>query len=320
VLKRCVSAPGKVILFGEHFVVEGVPAIASAIGLRVRACVDIGVDSSRVRVIVKSDAFGEAEIYPAKPPKWASQFRHIVELFGKRFGDIIAAKITIESSLPVGAGLGSSAASAVAFTAAYGLAYGIQLPASEVSQLAFEAEKLVHGKPSGIDNTVSCYGGTILYARNEGFKPLNVNLPPSVKLVIADSGIQRSTAQAVSLVLARKQKLGKLGNMIYSVARELVLTAVDALKKADIELLGELMDVNHGLLNAMGVSLPELETLVHRARKAGAYGAKITGAGLGGTIIALVDADKIDRVVKSLNEVAARVYTTSINSPGLKYD
>ena len=313
-----MSAPGKVILFGEHFVVEGAPAIASAIDLRVRACVTTEVNSDRV--IVRSDVFGEAEIYPTKPPRWASQFRRIVELLGRRFGKIAPAKITIESSLPVGAGLGSSAASAAAFTAAYGLAYGIRLSTLEVSQLAFEAEKLVHGKPSGIDNTISCYGGTILYTRNKGFEPLNANLPSTVKLVIADSGIQRSTGQAVSLVLARKRKLGKLGDMIYDVAKELVLAAVDALKRADVELLGELMDVNHGLLNAMGVSLPELETLVYRARKAGAYGAKITGAGLGGTIIALVDADKLNNVVRSLSEVATRVFVASINSPGLKYE
>ena len=313
----CVSAPGKVILFGEHFVVEGVPAIASAIGLRVRACVTTEVGGDRV--IVESNVFGKAEVYPAKPPSWASQFRRIIELFGERFGEIVAAKITIESSLPVGAGLGSSAASAVAFAAAYGLAYGVRLPLSEVSQLAFEAEKLVHGKPSGIDNTISCYGGTILYTRGRGFEHLDVNLPQTVKLVIADSGIQRSTKQAVSLVLARKRKLGKLGDMIYDVARELVHKAIDALRRADIELLGELMDVNHGLLNAMGVSLPELETLVHRARRAGAYGAKITGAGLGGTIIALVDDDRVDNVVRSLSEVAAKVFITSINGPGLKY-
>ena len=317
-LGYCVSAPGKVILFGEHFVVEGVPAIASAVGLRVRACITTEVDGDRV--VVKSNVFGEAEIYPAKPPKWAFQFRRIVELFEERFGEIVAAKVTIESSLPVGAGLGSSAASAVAFAAAYGLAYGVRLPLSEVSQLAFEAEKLVHGKPSGIDNTISCYGRTILYTRNKGFEQLNVNLPPTVKLVIADSGIQRSTRQAVSLVLMRKHKLGRLGDMIYDVARELVHMAVDALKRADIELLGELMNVNHGLLNAMGVSLPELETLVYRARKAGAYGAKITGAGLGGTIIALVDDDKLNKVIKSLSEVAAKIFVTSINSPGLRYD
>jgi len=313
-----VSTPGKVILFGEHFVVEGVPAIATAIDLRVRACAntEVGFD----KVVVRSDVFGEAEVYPAKPPKWASQFRYIVELLGRRFGEIVPAKITIESSLPVGAGLGSSAASAAAFTAAYGLAYGVRLSASEVSQLAFEAEKLVHGKPSGIDNTISCYGGTILYTRNRGFEPLNVNLPSTTKLVIADSGIQRSTSQAVSLVLARKHKLGKFGDTIYNVARELVLAAVDALKRADVELLGELMDVNHGLLNAMGVSLPKLETLVYRARKAGAYGAKITGAGLGGTIIALVDANKLNDVVRSLSEVATKVFIASINSPGLRYD
>ncbi len=314
----CADAPGKVILFGEHFVVEGVPALATAVNLRARAC-SYEVEGAE-GVFVYSSIFDKSlRVYPCSDKNVRNFYeavRYIHNILGiDKHKPVL---VEIDSSIPPAAGLGSSAATAVAFAAAYALAYGARLSPEQASRAAFEAERVVHGKPSGIDNTVAAYGGTILYRRGGGFNRVRARLR-GARLVIADTGVKRSTGKAVRMVLERKTRLGKIGELLYSLAEELVLEAARLIESGDVARVGELMDVNHGLLNALGVSIPRIEELVYAARCAGAYGAKLTGAGLGGCIVALVDEDRSASVSKALEELGAKTYTAEPDAPGLRY-
>jgi mevalonate kinase len=277
------SAPGKVILFGEHFVVKGAPSIATALCKRVRVTITTG--KSRVRIISPRAGIDVElpvdEVARAKGilAPIAGIVNYMNEKYGLRTTPMV---VRVESEIPVGAGLGSSAAFSAAFSLAYAAFHGLRLSTEEISEASFVGEKIAHGNPSGIDTAIAVYGGSILYRR--GLKPqrLNIRLPAGYRLVIANSGIERSTRQVVERVLSRADATWPVARHIYKAAEELVAEAVKAFERGDGRLLGELMDINHGLLNAMGASSESLERLVHAARRAGAIGAKLTGAGWGG--------------------------------------
>ena len=310
------SAPGKVILVGEHFVVEGQPAIAVAVDLRARVVVEEGeaplveIASRELGEAVFRGAEGEAG-HPLYPIFAAA--REVVHLASRRVG----LRIRVESDIPLAAGMGSSAAVAVATVAATAKLLGLALDLKRISNLAYVAETLVHGRPSGIDNTVSTYGGAIAYRRGEGFMRLRADFSP-VKLVLADSGIKRSTGAMVAKVRALKEKHPSILEPLYYAAGRLAVEVGKALERGDFEVVGELMNVNHGLLSAIGVSNLKLEELVYTARRAGALGAKITGAGGGGLVVALCRAEDAEKIAAALREVSSNVFTAPISNVGVR--
>jgi len=313
--RATASAPGKVIIVGEHFVVGGQPAIAAAINLRARATVET-IDEPAIEVY--SDRYGRHvfhgdEDHPLYPVYRAA--KGVAEYIGVNKG----LRVHVESSIPAAAGLGSSAAVAVSTTAATALALGHPLTLEEVSSLAYEAEKTVHGTPSGIDNTVATYGGVVFYRKNQGFEHLKADLTP-VNLLLADSGIERRTGDAVAMVLRLRSRFGGLMGPLYEVAGLLAWEARKAIENNDFEALGALMNINHGLLSAVGVSNIPLETIVHTARGAGALGAKITGAGCGGLALVLCWARDAEGIKAKLSYVSARVYATSVSRDGVRLE
>ena len=287
------SAPGKVILLGEHFVVYGVPAIVAAIELRARASVSMRADSS-VRVEAPdlglsglfrpgaSEVEGDEGAEEALRPIFLA-----VDEVRKRLGRRRGLNISISSSIPIAAGLGSSAAVAVSASAATCALLKGLIDKELVFRAALEAEKLVHVSPSGVDPAISTHGGLIIYKRGVGIQKLEIEAP--LELVVGDTGLKRSTGALVSAVRALRNRRPELFQRLLSAAEELISEALDALRRGDALALGELMDINQGLLSAIGVSNLALEKLVHAARKAGALGAKLTGAGGGGCMIALVE-------------------------------
>lgn len=312
------SAPAKVILFGEHFVVEGQPAIAAAISLRAHVTVE---PADTDGILVYSKNLGLLEEYRfAERGAWSGKMLSIaiaaytaMESLGRKSG----VKVTVDSEIPPGSGMGSSAAVAVATTHATFRAFGEEPDLKEVSRIAFEAEKVVHGKPSGIDNTVATYGGVIAYRKGEGFIPLKAELN-GVRLVLADSGVPRNTGEMVKRVLELKNTYPSVLEPLYHAAGRLVVEAARRLEEGDYESLGRLMNVNHGFLSAIGVSTLELEKLVYTARRAGALGSKLTGAGGGGFIVALVTAEKEKEVVEALRQLSPRVFSVEISSEGVR--
>ncbi len=228
------------------------------------------------------------------------------------------ARIQIESDIPIGAGMGSSAAVAVAFSACYSMLGGIRPTVDLILRAAYEAEKIVHGNPSGIDNTVSTIGGFIVYRKGRDPVRLeNISLK-GTKLLIIDTGIPRSTRVAVNLFSTRLRSLGGIGKSLLEFMNRVVDEAIVALRNNDVARLGLLLDLSHGLLNAMGVSHEALEAAIHVARRGGAYGAKLTGAGMGGTAIALVPSKKASSISGLLEEKGLRVIEAEIGVSGFR--
>lgn len=312
------SAPAKAILVGEHFVVAGCPAIAVALDVRARVEAETLPEGGVVEVESRElgkQTFGAGSL-PSSPlyPVYVA-VREVLKLAGASIG----LKLRIESEIPPAAGMGSSAAVAVAAVAAVAKILGLQLTSEEVSAAAYAAEVQVHGKPSGIDNTVSTLGGAIYYRKTEGFRKLEADFSP-IRFILADSGVQRSTGELVSRVLALKARRADILNHVYEAAASLVETARGAIERDDYAALGELMNINHGLLSAIGVSNAKLEELVYAARQAGALGAKITGAGGGGMILALAWREDAERVARALAGISPRVIIAPVSQEGVRIE
>jgi hydroxymethylglutaryl-CoA reductase len=222
-------------------------------------------------------------------------------------------QIEVFPSVPRAMGLGGSAAMAVAITRSLDQLYKLGLGDEQINAIAYECEKVAHGTPSGIDNTVATYGRPILYKRAIApeekplMKPLQI--PKPIRFVIGISGKESLTAKTVGGVRVAWQKNPELYERIFREIDQLTLQSVDAIARYDLERLGDLMNVCHGLLNALRVSSWELEELVQTARDSGALGAKLTGGGGGGSIVALCpeNADKVVEAIRSAGYQAMEV-------------
>ena len=278
VLMVIASAPGKVILFGEHAVVYGKPAIAAAITKR------IYVKSRRIDsgIQIFSEDKTESSIEYVK---------HAIELvIGTKRMKKQGIDVTIDSELPVGGGLGSSAALSVATIKSVSTLLGVDLGKEEIARLGREVESKVQGASSGIDPFVSTYGGAIYY-RDGRFDRQQINpFPGSRSIVIGYTGSSSSTKNMISNVSHLREKYPKIIDHIFDVIGDISERAKiifdGDLRKNENE-LGDLMNLNNGLLEALGVSSFSLSNLVNASLLAGALGAKITGAGGGGCIFAL---------------------------------
>lgn len=307
------SAPAKVILFGEHFVVYDKLAIVMAIDRRVYVTVRPRSDD---RIFIESEAISApAELSKGdklKPIYLIAE--SVLSSYGKRMG----LNISIESSIPISVGLGSSAAVAVASAAAISNLLGEGLSKDEIFRLALEAEKVVHGNPSGIDPAVSTYGGLITYRRGEGAKRLNIER--DLPIVVGNTCIERSTGDMISLVSRARRSYPDIIDRIMDAGEALARSAVKALEKGDMKALGDLMNINHALLCAIGVSNEAIDKLVAAARRAGALGAKLTGAGGGGCIIALSPPENTRRVAEAIANAGGESFITGMSLEGVRVE
>ncbi len=320
------SAPAKVILFGEHFVVYGEPAIVLAIDKRAYEKVKprgdnrLFISSSNLNLsgyfengcfMVEKGNFIEAKI-KLEPIKRAVE--KVFEIYGGKLG----LNIEVKSTVPVAAGLGSSAAVASAVAAAVGSLLNLKLSKEQLFHVAFEAERTVHGTPSGVDPAIATFGGALLFQVDTGFKPLDVK--NEIPLVIGNTGVERSTRVQVEKVRNLKDKHPKIFDSFMGAAREIVLRAMEALMEGDMETLGELMNLNHALLYGLGVSDESLERLIQAARKAGALGAKLTGAGGGGCMIALADKKRLENVLEAVQKAGGEAFTARKTDEGVRIE
>lgn len=292
------SAPGKVYLFGEHAVVYGEPAVPCAIERRAQVTVETR-DDDRIQVQAKDltlDGFtvtwgGDAEDRPD-----VNVPTPLVEAaIGYIDGAVAQAReaaavpeagfdITVESDIPLGAGLGSSAAVVVAGIDAATRALGVELPPEDLADRAYRVEHEVQsGEASRADTFCSAMGGAV---RVQGDDCRRLEVPPNLPFVIGYDGGTGDTGELVAGVRSLKEEYGFAADTVESIG-EIVRNGESALRNGDIEEVGRLMDFNHGLLSALGVSARTLDTMVWAAREADALGAKLTGAGGGGCIVAL---------------------------------
>jgi mevalonate kinase len=298
------TAPGKVILFGEHAVVYGRPAIAVPVNqVKAKALVTANPRGTPGEVRLQAPGIGlvcTLDELDAGHPLAAAILGTASALKVKR---IPACTLKITSSIPVAAGMGSGAAVSVAVIRALSAFLGHPLPDEKVSALAFEVEKIHHGTPSGIDNAVVTYARPVYFVKGKPIETLKVGR--SFTLVIGDTGIASPTAAAVGAVRQAWQDENTQYEAYFDSLGALAKAARQALESGGIELLGPLMDASHGVLRKIGVSCAELDTLVTAARKAGAWGAKLSGGGRGGNMIALVPPARAEVVAKALQGAGA---------------
>lgn len=311
------SAPGKLILFGEHFVVKGYRAIATAVSLRARVTVE-GIEGNWIELHSPPLGLKAKVTLDLKDPS-VEEFKVYVEILRalKASGySIIPHRAIVDSEMPIASGLGSSAATSVAYVLAYTTLLGAPVSREELLRLSLEGEKVAHGRPSGVDNMIAVMGGTIVYRRGENPRYVDVRIPGDYIFIVADTGIKRSTRSAVEHVLRLAESLWDTVEHIYIAADRIVERALKALTRGDMELLGKLMNLNHGLLSAMGVSNMNLDMLVNIARSRGALGAKLTGAGWGGCVVALARREDAHNIVGDLERYARLAKIVDVNAPG----
>jgi len=291
------SACGKVILLGEHAVVYGRPALAMPIPLAVEASVREGGDG--INLIIPR--WGLEQKVRANQTQGLSGILYSV----LRELELHERSMTIEviPHVPRAMGLGGSSALAVAIVRALDHAFALGLSDGRVNDLAYECEKAAHGTPSGIDNTIATYGVPLLYQRGDsGARFEEVMLSQPLPLVIGITGRESLTANTVARVRAAWETHKARYDGIFDQIAALTRAGVEALRDAHFTELGELMNLCQGYLNALQLSTPELEELIHIARSNGAVGAKLTGGGGGGSMVALCPDDQ--QVVAAAIEAA----------------
>ena len=304
------KAPGKIILFGEHAVVYGQPAIAIPVldvTATARVTPILGAAPGKVHIQAHDIQLDTllSEL-PEDHPLAAAIRATLQEITPNHTPSFT---IQLDSTIPISAGMGSGAAVTVAIIRALSAFLGRPLPNERISELAYEIEKLHHGTPSGIDNTVVTFQKPVYFQRDEPLQTLALTQP--TYWVIADTGEKTPTRETVADVRALHDKSPETCDVLFSKIGQIVRDARLALSQGDIESLGALMNRNQALLQELQVSSPRLEKLITAAHEAGAAGAKLSGGGRGGNLIALAPREKVAQVEKHLlEEGAVRVLTT----------
>jgi len=301
---------GKVVILGEHAVVYGRHAIAVPIPMTIKALVEDREEGVHLMI-----------------PRWGIEYQlathpHERRSFERSAGVILdelglsgrGMCIEVFPDVPRGMGLGGSAAMAVAIVRALDHHFRLGLSDADVNRLALESEKVAHGNPSGLDNTLACYGRPLVYRPGDPplVEPLNIRNP--IPAVIGMTGYEGLTAKTVGRVNAAWQQNRKLYERIFDQIDSLVLRGVQAIQDEDLVTLGQLMNVCQGMLNALQVSTPELEHLVDIARENGALGAKLTGGGGGGSIIALCEGET-EPVVGAIRAAGFQALPVNLGGP-----
>ncbi len=298
------SAPGKIILVGEHAVVYHRPAIAIPIRkVRATASVTELLDSGNQDILI--------EAVDLKKTYWLSQASSqdpmglIIRLAFDALGQSTKSSmhVSVKSSIPIAAGLGSGASVSVAIARAVGEYFQRPFDNQQLSNMAYEVEKLHHGTPSGIDNTVIAFDRPVYFVKS--VPPETLPIGGSFQLVVADSGINSPTATAVERVRIGWKSDQQNFDDLFDQIKTLTIRSKEAIETGNPLALGLSMNANHELLNAIGVGLPALDRLVEAARSAGALGAKLSGAGLGGNCIALVDEASAEKVEMAMRKAGA---------------
>ena len=291
---------GKVILFGEHFVVHGVPGIASAIDLTTEAEVKLTQDGITIKD-ERRTAKGYTEKKKTQQKESIQRMLEMMEINSEK----ASLEIWLGGNLPGFSGIGASAASSVAVARAIAEELGMDLPDERINEIAYEAEKAYAGTPSGIDNSTATYGGLIWFRRNlsggsNTIERLSIRQP--VEIVIGNTRVVANTKDMVAGVAERKKENPEKYDLPFNRAEWLALEARKALEDFDLREVGRLMNKNHGLLQEIEVSCEELDYLINLAREQGAFGAKLTGGGGGGCMVSLTPGKELQESVAQAME------------------
>ncbi len=290
------EAPGKVILLGEHAAVYGYPTLAIPVHARsASATIEL---SAGGRIELIAEDIGERWQSGSGRSGRLGPLAEVAEAALRSLSSPqTGLKARLSSTIPVGCGMGSSASVAIALIRAIAAASGRSLAAEEIAQLAMISERGFHGNPSGIDAEVIARNEPVLFIKGKGAASVRLG-QASFRFVVANSGIASSTASVVGDVGKAYRKMQARYNAIFSQMGDLAVIGRDALERGAADRLGPLMSRAHELLREIDVSSPKLDALVEAAMGAGALGAKLSGAGRGGNVIALLKSQADERSVR----------------------
>jgi mevalonate kinase len=321
---------GKIIFFGEHFVVHGLPAVAAALDLKTYTYLQencLQENDFKKNYLQKNscDKLVLIDNRPKAPgfvPNKSTQYKlvceNILNFFKIKQRNFT---VTFSGNLPVTCGgIGSSAAFAVSFARAVNSKFNLGSSNELINQAAYFGEQAVHGTPSGIDNSVATFGGVIKFCKQESvseFTPAflysKVRIIKPIEIVIIDSGKQTDTKRAIESVRDFIQKNRAQADKIFEQYKDIFNLGINALENNNLKKLGMCMNENHRLLQELGVSCPELDQIVNKALILGALGAKLTGTGLGGLVVALTPGRVLqDLVAKQFEREGYFVIKTTI--------
>ncbi|MDQ7030111.1 MAG: mevalonate kinase [Ardenticatenia bacterium] len=311
------TAPGKIILLGEHAVVYGRPAIAVPV-TRLQATAHVVPLPAGTGTWIRAVDLGRyyrLHQAPADDP-----LAHAVRIAWRAFGNSGEPdlEIVIHSTIPIAGGLGSGAAVATAVVRALAVYLGRSVSPEEVSALVYETEKLLHGTPSGIDNTVVAYERPIWFRRGTPPEPFEPGT--CFHLLIADTGVSSPTRDTVAAVRAAWQAEPDHYETLFDRIGTLVARGRAAMMSGSPARLGTLLDENQELLRQLGVSSPEIEQLLGPAKSAGALGAKLSGGGRGGNIIVLVEPARLEAVRRAMQQAGAVRVVETVLAPSSRRD
>jgi mevalonate kinase len=303
-MRAFAEAPAKAIITGEHFVVHGGWALAAALPREVRVMVE------------EAPAFGvTSDKFHTESPELRPVAR-VVDALSKEFSVSPRIRVSIISKIPEGAGLGSSASTLVAVTSAVSRLYSLGLGVEEIVRFSMVGERDVHGRPSGIDPTVCARGGVLLF--RTGSRPKNVSFDGPRTLIVSYSGVNRSTRGQIGHVARMKERFPSFFSMLTDSISSLSLDAAERLEGGDMKSLGGLLTINHAALGSLGVSNEVLDGMVDTLAAMGSYGAKLTGAGGGGSVIAVAPEAKEKSIVSGLSARGFETFSARIPAKGVK--
>ena len=310
-MKSKASAPGKVILFGEHFVVYGVKAILCSIDKRVT----VTAEKTNERKISINSKIGKLDLEPDKSIfEINSPLKPFYYLANKAIkNENSGIHIEIDSEIPLGAGLGSSSACCVAGAAAIFKLFG-EISKEKILEYAIEAERTIFENTSGADCTVCTYGGIMEYDKNNGFKKIEDE--PNFQLVIANSNIEHSTQSMVSNVKEFENKNKEKFSELSELESKLVEDVLKLVKENKIDEIGEKINQNQKYLETIGISNNELAKMIKTGQES-SFGAKITGSGGGGCIFALTNESNLQKVLKKFKDSNYECFSAKIDFKGL---
>ncbi len=319
--KTTVSAPGKLMLFGEHAVVYGKPCIVTAVDQRLKLQVsrldepifqleakDVGIENYKKPL---------SELDEGDIPKGAKFVEVALANFLKQYPIYTSGVyISTQSQFKSTFGFGSSSASTVCTIKALSELFKVNLSDKQIFDLAYETVLDIQGVGSGFDIASVIYGGTLYFVTGgKKIEPLKIKDLP---LIVGYTGVKADTSTIVKEVKIRFEKYPKLLKNIYDGIELIVEQAKIALGKKDLKKVGQFMNINQGYLEALGVSSPKLSSMIYAAREAGAYGAKLSGAGGGDCMIALAPNDKIRVIEKAIEKAGGQILKVSVNAKGVK--
>ena len=308
------SGYGKVILFNEHFVVHGVPGIASAIDVTTDAEVE---KTSGTGITIVDERKGSIGYSEKKKSQQMESIKRMLKMMSMG-PEKNSMEIWLGGNLPAFGGIGASAASSVAIARAISNEFKMDLSDERINEMAYEAEKAYAGTPSGIDNTAATFGGLIWFRKDlaGGHNKIEkIIIEKPVEIIMGNTGIVADTKAMVEGVAERKKKYLEKYKKIFNRAEELAFEARKFLEEFNLKKVGELMNEDHSLLQQIEVSCKELDLLVDLALEEGAYGAKMTGGGGGGCMVALTPGKELqEKVAFSMEKEGFKVLRTKIGA------